>query len=61
MRCSVAWAGDVESLCDLDGQPTAPMLFCVTLTHINDNCLSNVLIDYAFLWEVRHAPTGEPG
>jgi len=27
----------------------------------NDNCLSNVLVGYAFLWEVRHAPTGEPG
>jgi imidazolonepropionase-like amidohydrolase len=28
---------------------------------INDNCLSNVLVGYALLWEVRHAPTGEPG
>jgi hypothetical protein len=27
----------------------------------NDNCLSNVLVGYALLWEVRHAPTGEPG
>jgi hypothetical protein len=26
----------------------------------NDNCLSNVLVGYALLWEVRHAPTGEP-
>ena len=28
---------------------------------VNDNCLSNVLVGYALLWEVRHAPTGEPG
>jgi hypothetical protein len=28
---------------------------------INDSCLSNVLVGYALLWEVRHAPTGEPG
>src|SRR3989454_10130986 len=28
---------------------------------INDYCLSNVLVGYTLLWEVRHAPTGEPG
>src|SRR5438309_9637342 len=27
----------------------------------NDHCLSNVLVGYTLLWEVRHAPTGEPG
>jgi len=27
----------------------------------NDYCLSNVLVSHALLWEVRHAPTGEPG
>ena len=26
-----------------------------------DYCLSNVLVGYTLLWEVRHAPTGEPG
>jgi len=31
------------------------------LKRTNDNCLSNILVGYAFLWEVRHAPTGEPG
>ena len=28
---------------------------------VNDHCLSNVLVGYTLLWEVRHAPTGEPG
>jgi hypothetical protein len=32
----------------------------LVLININDNCLSNVLVGYALLWEVRHAPTGEP-
>ena len=27
----------------------------------NDLCVSNVLVGYTLLWEVRHAPTGEPG
>ena len=27
----------------------------------NDNCLSNVLVGYALLWEVPDAPTGKPG
>jgi hypothetical protein len=35
-------------------------LDCDECFEINDNCLSNVLIGYALLWEVRHAPTGEP-
>ena len=26
-----------------------------------DYCLSNVLVGYTLLWEVRHAATGEPG
>jgi hypothetical protein len=28
---------------------------------LNDLCVSNVLVRYTPLWEVRHAPTGEPG
>jgi len=32
-----------------------------TTSDVNDYCLSNVLVGYALLWEVRHAPTGEPG
>ena len=32
-----------------------------TSAQINDYCLSNVLVGYTLLWEVRHAPTGEPG
>jgi hypothetical protein len=28
---------------------------------VNDTCVSKVLERYTPLWEVRHAPTGEPG
>jgi hypothetical protein len=31
------------------------------LTRIIYSCLNNVLVGYALLWEVRDAPTGEPG
>jgi hypothetical protein len=31
------------------------------LARANDTCVSKVLERYTPLWEVRHAPTGEPG
>jgi hypothetical protein len=41
--------------------PATSLSCCVGKSSAIDNCLSNVLVGYALLWEVRHAPTGEPG